>query len=68
MDELFQQVESRVRLLLKKQTELTKANVALMQIKKTMAFEKEHWEAKNKNAVGLIQNVIARLKTIEEPR
>lgn len=68
MDELLQQMETRVRLLLKRQAELIKTNAVLTQNKRALVAEKEHWALKNKNAIGLIQNVIARLKTIEEPR
>lgn len=65
MDDLFQQIEDRIRLLSKKYTDLKKTNVELVQVKKRMFHENEHLLAKHKDVANLIENTVSKLKSIE---
>lgn len=65
MDELFQHIEERIRSLLQKHTDLRKLNTELNQTKQRLALENGHLLSKHKDVAGLVENTIARLKSIE---
>jgi hypothetical protein len=56
MDELFQQIEQRLRAFI----------VNTQQHQALLAREKELLSAKNKIAISQIENMVARLKSIEK--
>jgi len=58
MDELFQQLEIRIRTMTERCEQLERDNAILMR-------EKEAWSAKNKAAISQIENMIFRLKLVE---
>ena len=65
MDELFKQLEARIRALLIKCDQLEHANLNLKQNKSILNREKELLLAKNKAAIAQIEGMISRLKSIE---
>lgn len=65
MDELFQHIEVRLKTLMQKHEYLTKKNDQLKQNKLLLIREKEKLISKQKSIVGLVENMIARLKLIE---
>jgi len=65
MEELIQDVESRVRTLLQKQAELEETNNILLQTKRKLSMDIQRLSSKHKDVVGSIENTIAKLKSIE---
>ena len=67
MEELFQLLESRILRLLNQHDELAQANQQLQQGKFLLVREKDGLADKQKKAIHQIENLIAKLKTIETP-
>lgn len=65
MDDLFQQLETRIRALLDRCNQLEHTNLDLTQNQSSLAREKEALFVKNKEAISLIENMVTRLKSIE---
>ncbi len=65
MDELFQNLETRIKSLMQKCEELEHANVSLKQSKSDLQREKDALQAKNKMAISHIESILSRLKSIE---
>lgn len=65
MDELFQQIETRIRSLIQKQEQLAKTNDQLKQSKLYLTREKEQLLLNQKSIASSIENMIAHLKSIE---
>jgi uncharacterized protein (TIGR02449 family) len=65
MDELFQQLEIRIRTIAERCEQLERDNAMLQQNQLLLIREKEALTAKNKIAISQIENMIFRLKFIE---
>jgi len=66
MDELLQAIETRVRYLMEERQTLHQLNDQLKQNKQLLFREKEKIVAKHKSIVDQIENMVTRLKSIEE--
>lgn len=66
MDELFQRLEGRIRALLQKYEGLTQANRNLIRAESQLARENTLLTEKHQVAVGQIENIVSRLKSIEK--
>lgn len=66
MDELFEQLETRIHSLLRRCDYLYHSNNDLKQSKFMLVREKEGLIAKNKTAISQIENMVSRLKLIEK--
>jgi len=65
MDELFQQLETRIRMLMERCEQLEHDNFNLKQSKLLLMREKEALAVKNKVVISQIENMISHLKSIE---
>lgn len=66
MDELFLQLEKRLRVLLQKYEHAKQTNASLRQNQTLVSREKELLLAKNKVAISQIETMVERLKSIEK--
>jgi uncharacterized protein (TIGR02449 family) len=67
MDEIISQLEKRIHEFASTYEHIRKKNDQLQQGQIAHLREKEQWRVKHKNAVTQIENMILRLKSIEEP-
>ena len=67
MDEIVSELEKRMREFATTYQHIRKKNDQLRQEHVLHLQEKEQWRVKHKNAVTQIENMILRLKSIEEP-
>ena len=65
MDDLFKQLEARIKTLKQRCDLLEHTNLQLKQSKSILLREKETLLAKNKVAISQIENMVSRLKSIE---
>lgn len=65
MEELFQQLEKRIKMLAERCQILESDNLTLRQNHLLLIQEKEALSAKNKVVISQIENMISRLKLIE---
>jgi uncharacterized protein (TIGR02449 family) len=65
MDDLFHKLETRLKTLLQKYDHLKHVNANLRQHQSVITREKELLIAKNKIAITQIENMVSRLKSIE---
>lgn len=65
MDELCQELETRLKQLIEKRLQLTTINDQLKQAQLLLQREKEKLLTRQKTMVNLIETMIARLKSIE---
>jgi uncharacterized protein (TIGR02449 family) len=65
MDDLFHHLERRIQAFLQKYIHMQTTNHTLNRNKLELAREKEQLLIKHKNAVGQIENMVTRLKSIE---
>lgn len=66
MDELFNQLEGRLRSLIQSHQFLSQSNSNLKQHQSTLSREKDLLLAKNKIAILQIETMVSRLKAIEK--
>ncbi len=66
MDELFNRLESQIKVLVQQHETLKQANIKLKQSKSLLISEKEQLLTKHKVAISHIENMVLRLKTIEK--
>ncbi len=67
MDELFTALENRIRSLMQKLEQSQQTNSALKQGKSELAREKQILLTRHKNSIKQIEEMISRLKSIENP-
>ncbi len=66
MEELLQQLETRLKTLLDKLGQFQQVQDRLQQNQLLLATEKKHLQEKHQSAISQIERMIARLKPLEE--
>ena len=66
MEELLKHLESRIQKLLQKSNQLQISNRHIQQGKRSLAFENERLLTQQKSAIMKIENMVVRLKALEE--
>ena len=66
MDELFQQLESRIRTLMKKCDGLKQINQKLTREESNLARTNTILSEKHRSVIAQIENIISRLKSLEK--
>jgi uncharacterized protein (TIGR02449 family) len=65
MDELFQKIEAKIRLLMQEYQHLLVVNIELKQNKRHISLEKDKILSKHHSMVQQIESMVTRLKSIE---
>ncbi len=66
MEELFKHLEFRIQKLLQKFNQVKMSNRHIQQGKRSLTFENERLLTKQKSAITKIENMVVRLKPLEE--
>ena len=66
MDELYQQLESRIRSLMKDYQNLKQLNQKLVQEESILTRTNAIWTEKQRSVINQIENIISRLKSLEK--
>jgi uncharacterized protein (TIGR02449 family) len=66
MDDIIQNLETRIKKMLQQFGQLTDLNLALSQTKAQITREKESLIAKHRMAISQIETMVSRLKSIEK--